>query len=215
MEINKAYERNRAIRSRLQADKTIARWIAILLIATLLIVLGIQVYWQERELKDMQQTNSVLQIQLQQLQDKCDRLQIKLKKLTGTRIETAGTYWKGWEPAVFDSSSEQARLQRSAYTDEHGLKRVGNDYCIALGYAYGTKIGTRYRIHLSNGTIFTAVLADQKALADTDASGRVDGSGGEVEFVVNAYDLNPEVRCSGNVSSIDMFNGTVDSIYRI
>ena len=72
---------------------------------------------------------------------------------------------------ISDTSSKQYKLQQQAYTDENGFS-VGDAYCIALGSAYGTEIGTKYRIVLDTGIEFIGILADCKDDKHTDDSNR-------------------------------------------
>ena len=117
--------------------------------------------------------------------------------------------------SITDTTSPQWALQESAWTDETGLRRVGQDYCIALGSAYGTEIGTRYIITLDTGEQFSAILADQKADQDTVDGHTRDTNGAVVEFIVQTEDLPQEVRQMGDVSEIRSFTGEVDEIIKI
>ena len=114
-----------------------------------------------------------------------------------------------------DTSSPQYELQQEAWTDECGLRRVDNFYCIALGSAYGTEIGTKYLITLSSGNEFIAVLADQKADCDTIDGHTRDINGAVIEFVVDTDYLPQEVKAMGDVSAIDYFSGSVEQIRRL
>ena len=113
---------------------------------------------------------------------------------------------------ITDTSSPQYALQAEAWTDEYGLRRIDEFYCVALGSAYGTKIGARYAITLSNGRTFLAVLGDQKADAHTIDGHTRDRSGAVVEFIVDAGALPEAVKHSGSVGSIAGFDGTVEKI---
>ena len=116
--------------------------------------------------------------------------------------------------AITDTASPQWQIQQGAYTDSHGLRKVGDRYCIALGSAYGTEIGSRYIVLLDTGVRFKAILADQKADRDTNAEHTADMSGAVVEFVVDTPCLPSVVRRMGDVSYVDGFNGKVKRIYR-
>lgn len=117
--------------------------------------------------------------------------------------------------ALTDTSSPQYQLQQEAYTDEAGLRKVGHRYCIALGSAYGTKIGTEYDLILGNGSMLPCVLADQKADADTVRDHTQDRSGAVVEFIVDTYRLPEIVRQMGDVSYISPeFRGKIKEIRR-
>lgn len=117
--------------------------------------------------------------------------------------------------ALTDTSAPQYQLQLEAWTDEYGLRKVDNFYCIALGSAYGSEIGAKYLITLSNGNEFLAVLADQKADCDTVDGHTRDINGAVIEFVVDTDRLPQEVKTMGDISAIDYFNGSVEKIRRL
>lgn len=114
---------------------------------------------------------------------------------------------------ITDTSSPQWHLQQGAWTDEDGLRRVGDRYCVALGSAFGSMIGTEYTIELEHGERFKAILADQKADQDTNAEHTADMNGAVVEFVVDTPCLPSEVRSMGDISCIDGMSGKVVKIY--
>lgn len=114
---------------------------------------------------------------------------------------------------ITDTSSPQWRLQQEAYTDENGLRKVDDLYCVALGSHYGTKIGTEYIIELDTGAQFKVILADQKADCDTDVENIADGNGAVIEFVVDTPYLDSTARKMGDISYINGFGGKVRKIY--
>lgn len=117
--------------------------------------------------------------------------------------------------ALTDTGSPQYALQREAWTDMYGLRRVDGFYCIALGSAYGTEIGEKYIITLSTGYEFLAVLADQKADVDTVDGHTRDRNGAVIEFIVDTNYLPADVRQMGDVSCVPGFAGEVTEIRRV
>lgn len=141
-------------------------------------------------------------------------------------IPGGDTSFKSYQGYSFHQLSGQYKLQQdpNTYTDQNGLRRNGDDYIIALGSAFGTEIGTRYRITLDTGQTFTALLGDSKNPSDGNAvrngSGQSVGhrsSSGVniVEFIVDKNKLDPTVRSSGTIGSIPQFSGNVVSIEQI
>lgn len=116
---------------------------------------------------------------------------------------------------ITDTSSPQYQLQLQSWTDENGLRRYENYYCVALGSAYGSDIGAKYLITLSTGQEFLAILSDQKADKDTVQNRTRDRSGAVIEFVVDTPKLSYAVKNSGSISSIPMFKGEVVKIRRL
>lgn len=114
---------------------------------------------------------------------------------------------------ITDASSPQWQLQQGAWTDENGLRRVGDRYCVALGSAFGSMIGDEYIIELESGAQLKCVLADQKADRDTNAEHTADMNGAVVEFIVDTPCLSDTVRSMGDISYIRGFQGNVRKIY--
>lgn len=128
-----------------------------------------------------------------------------------------GGAFKCWEDyrALTDTGSPQYELQTEAWTDRHGCRRFNGDYCIALGSAYGSQIGTRYIVTLDTGKEFTAVLADQKADCDTVQGHTRDRHGAIIEFVVDSTAIPEAVRRAGDISMIPGMEGEVVEIRRL
>lgn len=120
--------------------------------------------------------------------------------------------------AITDASSAQYKMQQQAYTDEYGLRKIGEYYCVALGSGFGTKIGSKYLITLDSGEQFKAILGDQKADQHTDASHRYmaasNGQGNIVEFLVETRYLENMARVMGDISYIShgKFEGNIVEI---
>lgn len=121
--------------------------------------------------------------------------------------------------AITNTASPQYRLQQKAYTDEQGIRCVGKDKCIAVGSYYSTTIGDRFKITLSSGNSFTAIVADGKSDMHTDSTHmfRPVGYGKKnvIEFVVDTSKLDSRVRQSGNIGTYSNYNGNVVSIQKI
>jgi hypothetical protein len=91
------------------------------------------------------------------------------------------------------TSSAQFRFNIKCYTDGEGFRRYGDSYLVAMGQAYGTKVGDKKLLSFrqDDGTTLTisAVSGDFKAIHDTDASNRYHLSDGTiVEFIMGSRD---------------------------
>ena len=121
--------------------------------------------------------------------------------------------------AITNTASPQYRLQQKAYTDEQGIRCIGKDKCIAVGSYYSTTIGDRFKITLSSGNSFTAIVADGKSDMHTESTHmfRPVGYGKKnvIEFVVDTSKLDSRVRQSGNIGTYSNYNGNVVSIQKI
>ena len=117
--------------------------------------------------------------------------------------------------AITDTSSKQWELQQSAWTDWQGFRRIGDDYCVALGTFYG-QVGDRFRITTDCGNVYTVQMADAKGY-DSNGWYHVAGNGkiNLVEFIVATECLPSEVTLFGDCGVLDNIGGNVVSIERI
>lgn len=120
---------------------------------------------------------------------------------------------------ITDTNSRQYELQQQAYTDERGFRRIGDDYCIALGTGFTNGCGERFLIHLDSGYSFTAIVSDVKSDSHTDAthcfvpSG--ENSGNVVEFIIDKNAADSAMLSSGNAGYYADLSGNVTVIERI
>ena len=118
--------------------------------------------------------------------------------------------------AITNTRSAQYRLQQKCWTDDEGLRRLDDDYVIALGTYYAEYIGERFKITLDTGESFTAVVGDFKADKHTDSRHQYydcgNGKKNVVEFVVDTRELNRKARRMGDISYISGFKGNIKSI---
>lgn len=108
--------------------------------------------------------------------------------------------------AITDHTSQQWKLQEKAYTDDKGLRKVGDYYCVALGSAFSSEIGAKFEITLEDGQTFKAILADQKADRHTDTTNKYrqldNGKINVVEFIVDTNKLENLPKVMGDVSHV-------------
>lgn len=109
-------------------------------------------------------------------------------------------------------SSNQYKLQESAYTGNYGIRMVNGRYCIAVGSYYTTKIGTYLDVVLENGEVIRGILAECKDDKDTDSTNRIHSDGSAIEFVVDEQSLNSTARKHGDVSKVNNWDSKVDYI---
>jgi hypothetical protein len=119
-----------------------------------------------------------------------------------------------------DTSSKQWELQQSAWTDWQGFRRIGDDYCVALGTYYG-EIGDRFRVTTDKGNTYTAIMSDAKGsdavfYDDVHSWYHYAGNGcNVVEFIVQTEYLPSAVTISGSCGAVDYLSGNIVSIERI
>ncbi|WP_295215298.1 hypothetical protein [Ruminococcus sp.] len=120
---------------------------------------------------------------------------------------------------ITDISSAQYELQQSAWTDEHGLRRIGDDYLVAMGTGWLEEgCGERFLVTLEGGETFTVVVGDIKADCDTDPTRRYRNCGGGanvLEFIVDTWCMTSEAKNAGTVSVYAELEGNIAEIARI
>ena len=125
---------------------------------------------------------------------------------------------------ITDDTTMQWELQQKAYTNEYGLRKIGTDYCVAVGSYYSETIGERFKITLDSDNEFTVIISDLKKDEHTDSTNRyspVYDENGEfysanvLEFVVDTKQLHSMVITLGTVSYYDEFEGNIISIERL
>lgn len=135
------------------------------------------------------------------------------------------TYFKTYMSykAITNTRSAQYKLQQDAWTDENGLRRIGDDYMIAVGTFYSSTVGERFKITLANGFEFYATVGDIKADKHTDSmnmytpvysNGKVI-SANVIEFIVDTPSLPKKVRQLGTVSGIEDFEGNILTMEKV
>ena len=126
---------------------------------------------------------------------------------------TFGVFKSYTDYKCLSKNSAQWQLQKKAYTDENGLRKIGDAYLVALGSYYGTKLGTEYTVVLSNGNTFNIMLCDLKKDIHTDSQNKTTLSDGSVlEFYIDTDKVPTKVKRLGDVSAISFFSGAIISI---
>lgn len=69
---------------------------------------------------------------------------------------------------ITDEKSLQWEMQQKAYTDEFGLRKIGERYCVAVGTYYAEQCGKVLLITLDDGTQFEVIVSDIKNNIHTD-----------------------------------------------
>lgn len=167
----------------------------------------------EKEKTQLEADKVQLETENNRLSNKIDDLLIKIEASTKT---LGGSFKSYTDYNCLSRSSRQWKLQEQAYTDENGLRKIGDAYLVALGSYYGTTLGTRYTVTLNNGNTFQIILCDVKNDIHTDDNNQVCLSNGSIiEFYVDTAKMPSYVKTSGTIGSIDFFSGDIASIVRV
>ena len=117
---------------------------------------------------------------------------------------------------ITDTSSVQYSLQQQAYTDERGFRRIGDDYCVALGTGITNGCGERFMITLDSGYSFSAVVSDIKADIHTDSTNcyatRGENAGNIVEFIIDSNSADEYMLSCGSAGCFEDLSGNIISI---
>ena len=125
---------------------------------------------------------------------------------------------------ITDDTTMQWELQQKAYTNEYGLRKIGTDYCVAVGSYYSETVGERFKITLDSDNEFTVIISDLKKDEHTDSSHRYSPvydengkfySANVLEFIVDTNQLHSMVTTLGTVSYYNEFEGNIVSIEKI
>lgn len=120
---------------------------------------------------------------------------------------------------ITDTGSMQYELQQEAYTDERGFRRIGNDYCVALGTGITNGCSERFLITLDSGYCFSAIVSDVKADIHTDSTNqyapRGDYAGNVVEFIIDTDYADDYMLNCGSAGCYEDLSGNIVSIEKI
>ena len=126
-------------------------------------------------------------------------------------METSVKTWMDYR-AITDRSSPQWRLQQDAYTDENGLRKVGDYYCVAFGTGISNGIGSKFKVTFDNGNEISVIVADHKADRHTDKTNtymNINDKANIMEFIVDSNKLDNTAKVMGDVNYISGFEGQI------
>ena len=115
---------------------------------------------------------------------------------------------------IINTSSTQYKMQQEAYTDENGLRKIGEHFCVAMGTYYGN-LGDILCVETDKGASWTVILSDVKSDVHTDSTHRYTVSNHcMMEFIVDTLAMSTSVKRSGTVNSLG-FQGKICYIEKI
>lgn len=115
--------------------------------------------------------------------------------------------------SITSKSSLQYKLQQISYTGNYGIRQCEGRFCVAIGTAFGTEIGTYFDLILENGEVIPCVVSDFKADIHTDSKNITTVANGCVsEFIVDSQELYSKAKQIGNISYCNNWNSKVEKI---
>lgn len=116
--------------------------------------------------------------------------------------------------ALTDTSSTQYEMQQSAYTDDNGLRKIDEHFCVAMGTYYG-ELGDILHIETDEGATWTVILSDIKSDVHTDSTHRYTTANNcMMEFIVDTSAMDHGIKQSGTVNALG-FQGKICKVTKI
>lgn len=116
------------------------------------------------------------------------------------------------------SSPQWTKIQchKNAYTDNNGLRKIEDYYCVAMGSYYTKSLGDLFEIQTKCGS-FKVIICDFKADIHTDTNNQYTlNNGCMVEFYVDTSTLSAVAKRMGDISYInDNFWGEIVAVNKI
>lgn len=132
-------------------------------------------------------------------------------------VDTSFKSWTNYR-MVSKSSPQWNRIlcNENAYTDDNGLRKVDEYYCVAMGSYYTETLGDLFEIQTSNGS-FKVIICDFKADIHTNISHQYTLSNKcMTEFYVDISNLNSKIKQMGDVSyASNEFQGRIINVIKI
>lgn len=174
---------------------------------------------QQTEIDNLKKENQKLKKQVKALKKENTKLKNSQQKKDKTKLKSykvpKNMHFKSYTNyKCLSRSSAQWKLQKKAYTDKNGLRKIGDDYLVAMGSYYTKHLGDRFKITLSTGKSFTVRICDFKANSDTNSTHQYTANGCMIEFYVDS-NLNSKARQMGDISYIKGFKGNITKIEKI
>lgn len=169
------------------------------------------------EIKTLNETISSQKEQINEQNNKIEELQTQdtPTQTQSMNVPSGDTSFKSYTYyTCISRNSAQWDIQEMAYTDENGLRKIDNDYLVAMGSYYTDNLGDRFEITLSSGNTFTVRICDFKDDAHTNSTHQYSSNRNVIEFYVDKS-LNSKAKQMGDISYIDGFEGSITKITKL
>lgn len=116
--------------------------------------------------------------------------------------------------AITNKESTAYKLQQTAVTDNNGLRKIGEYFCVAMGTRYG-KVGDKLYIETDKGLKWKVILSDIKSDAHTDSTHSYTVANNcMMEFIVDSPKMDKKIKNSGTVNGLG-FQGNIITVKKI
>lgn len=121
---------------------------------------------------------------------------------------------------ALSKSSKQWRLIQchpNTYTDQNGMRKVDDYYCVAMGSYYSQTLGDIFQIVTENNSSFKVIICDFKSDKHTDKKHMYSVSNGcMLEFYVDIDKLPRYPKIRGDISYVNKkFEGKIISVIKL
>lgn len=173
----------------------------------------IEISHYEQKIKDLEEkieeNEIVINDYKKQVEEyKAKELEIKRKSLSNGCNLSKKTYM---DYRCISRNSKQGNIVygEKAWTDENGLRRYGDYYCVAMGTYYGN-VGDVLRISTDLGNEYLVILGDIKSDNHTDSEHKYTVHNGcMLEFIVDSGKISNSVKVSGSVNGVSGIGGRI------
>lgn len=139
----------------------------------------------------------------------------KYEELNIPNIDVSKKTYMDYKKICKESTQGNIVYGVEAWTDNEGLRRWNDYYCVALGSYYGN-VGDKFLVVTDKGNNYRVIKADEKANIHTDSSNRYTiATKCMMEWVVETSKLNKFVKNSGNINNIEKVSGNIIKIIKI
>lgn len=173
----------------------------------------IEISHYEQKVKDLEEkieeNEVVINDYKKQVEEyKAKELEIKRKSLSNGCNLSKKTYM---DYRCISKNSKQGNIVygEKAWTDENGLRRYGDYYCVAMGTYYGN-VGDVLKISTDLGNEYLVILGDIKSDKHTDGENKYTVHNGcMLEFIVDSGKISNGVKVSGSVNGVSGIGGRI------
>lgn len=170
------------------------------------------------QLEEVSSTNNQLTVELDQLKGAIDSIQAQEKsEETSNPVELldipSNMFCFMDYRKITNTRSPQYEIQTHCTTDEHGIRKYGQYYTVAMGSYFTRELGDTFHVTLNNGHEFDILLGDYKDDGIQPYYGHpsinYDGERcvNVIEFIVDDRAIPREVMKTGTFSVLDRFGG--------
>lgn len=178
------------------------------------------------QLQELQEENDTLHYSLEEekqknksLEEELDILNQKLSQINNTtnilKLSKVSSFKSYMDyRAITNRDSKAYKLLSESTTDDNGLRKIDDYYCVAMGTYFGN-VGDLLYVETDEGAHWNVILVDIKSDEHTDSTHTYTLSNGcMIEFIVDTSKLPVSIKRSGTVNGLG-FQGKITVVKHI